>query len=317
MMTAIKDAIKSMGGGSSDDHSDDASLERFRLRVTAGPSYDRSTHKPLYVNGPEAFECENEFIRVKLKLRVRGEWHGLPTHGDKVTPYFDDPMHAKDQYSIGFSFVPKVDLPSLHSRWGNDLDHPVRDKLPPGFSTAFRIVKEFIDPGLNHDAYADEPWLLGPSLSCWFAFRIGNLVAEGADFPQPEESPCLTEGADGTGNDVREKHGIPADPDKRRKFFLREENRAKFVFEKGRLYQGDFFNPYLDFNKLSLKLPGFSISVVRYLNDTTHHLRYVFKNVETGDLYFVIVLTLLFGQDLKSAVEADSQQAAAGGEQPR
>lgn len=126
----------------------------------------------------------------------------------------------------------------------------------------------------------------------------------------------MTEGADGTGADVREKHGVPSDPDKRRKFFLRDENRSKFTFEKGRLYQGDFFNPYLDFGKLALKLPGFSLSVVRYLNDTTHSLRYVFKNVETGELYFVLVLTLLFGEDLKDAVEADNQQTVAGSQQP-
>lgn len=312
-MTSIKDKIKSMSGG--DAHVEDASADKYKLQVTAGPSYDPSTHKPLSVNGPEALYFENDLMRVKVKMRVQGGYTGLPGSSHKTTPYFDDPLHAKDQYSIGFSFVPKVDIPSLNTRWGNDLNHPVRDRLPPGFTTAFKIVKEFIDPGLSHDAYADEPWLLGPSLSCWFAFRIGDMVSPGADFPQPEEQPCMKEGADGSGNAVREKHGIPADPDKRRKFFLSDEHRANFAFEKGRLYQGDFFNPYLDFNKLALKLPGFSLSVVKYLNDKTHSLRYVFKNVETGELYFVVVLTLLIGHDIQAAVEADGQQTVAGSQQ--
>lgn len=312
-MTSLKDKFKSISGSGTTE-ADDASADKYKLRVTAGPSYNAATHKPLSVNAPEALYFENEYMRVKVKMRVNGGYTGLPGTSHRTSPYFDDPMHAKDQYSIGFSFVPKVDIPSLNTRWGNDLNHPVRDRLPRGFTTAFKIVKEFIDPGLSHDAYADEPWLLGPSVSCWFAFRIGDIVPNGADFPQPEESPCMKEGADGSGNEVREKHSIPPDADKRRKFFLSDEHRANFTFEKGRLYQGDFFNPYLDFNKLALRLPGFSLSVVKYLNDKTHSLRYVFKNVETGDLYFVVVLTLLIGQDAKDAVGAENQQAVAGSE---
>ena len=32
----------------------------------------------------------------------------------------------------------------------------------------------------------------------------------------------------------------------------------------------------------ALKLPGFSLGVMRYLDDKTHELRYVFKNRVTG-----------------------------------
>ena len=70
------------------------------------------------------------------------------------------------------------------------------------------------------------------------------------------------------------------------------------MFEKGRLYQGDFFNPYIDFPNFSLKLPGFSLKVLKYIGDKTHCLRYVFKNRETGDLYFNINFTLLWGEQL-------------------
>lgn len=38
-------------------------------------------------------------------------------------------MHARDQYSLGFTFVPKQDIPSVDTVWGNDFDHPVRYAL--------------------------------------------------------------------------------------------------------------------------------------------------------------------------------------------
>ncbi len=61
----------------------------------------------------------------------------------------------------------------------------------------------------------------------------------------------------------------------------------------------------LDF---ALKLPGFSINCIRYVNDKTHKLRYVFKNGRTGDLYFCVVLTLLHGADLDEAVRTEDKR---------
>lgn len=191
------------------------------------------------------------------------------------------------------------------------VDHPVRDRLPPGFNTAFKIVKEFIDPGLQCDAYADEPWLYGPSLSCWFAFRLGERVEEGQDFPEPGEEEVTREGADGSGHEERERLGLPENNEKRRKFFLDARNREKFVFQKGRCYQADFFNPYLDFGNCALKLPGFSLNVIKYVDQKSHCLRYVFKNRETGNVYLNVNIALLWDEDLRRAKEADKEGDAA------
>lgn len=287
-------------GGESESEVDIAN--KYMLRVSAGPSYDYSTHKPVYVNSDDYCEVDNDFLTAKIKVRIRN-YHGLPKGSKSHSPYFDDPLHAKDQYSIGFSFVPKKDLPSTDLVWGNDFEHPVRDRLPPGFNTAFKIVKEFIDPGLSCDAYADEPWLYGPALSCWFAFRIGEK--DQSEFPAPEEEHPMTDGADGSGTEVRQKLKLPESGDKRRKHFLDASHRQELTFEKGRCYQGDFYNPYIDFSKFALKLPGFSLGVIKYINDKTHHLRYVFKNRATGELLFVVVLTLLFGDELQQAIRDD------------
>lgn len=291
---------------SSDDTSKDQEPDKYRLLVTAGPAYDTAQHVTVPVNGTESVTISNDFITAKVKVRVRG-YRGLPSGSPKTNVYFEDPVHNKDQYSLAFSFVPKQDIPSLDTVWGNDFDHPVRDRLPPGFNTAFRIVKEFIDPGLSCDAYADEPWLYGPSLSCWFAFRIGDKIKDGEDFPAPDDQDVMRDGADGSGQKIRAELGLPENNEKRRKFFLDAENRKKLVFEKGRVYQADFYNPYLDFGNLALKLPGFSIKVFKYIDAKSHCLRYVFKNRETGDMYLNVNFNLLWGDKLKETIAKEGQ----------
>lgn len=314
MASALRSKISQAASRASNGSSAEATQseqDQYRLFVTAGPSYDLSTHKTVAVNTETPTYIENQFLRAKIQVRIRG-FRGLPSSSPPESAYFNDPIHKSDQYSVGFSFVPKIDIPSQDTVWGNDLDHPIRERLPPGFNTAFRIVKEFIDPGLACDVYADEPWLYGPSLSCWFALRIGDVVADGDDFDAPG---VLVEGADGRGKDVREKLGLPEHNEKRRKFFLRAENREEFVFEKGRLYQADFYNPYLDFANYALKLPGFSLKVTKYIGDKTHVLRYVFKERNRGDVFFNVNITLLWGEKLERALkETEVQQQQTGGE---
>lgn len=309
----LSSAVNRSPSPSSRSSSVDATQEadKYRLLVTAGPSYDTSTHKIVHVNTDTPTFIENEFISAKIKVRIRG-FKGLPSHSPSISPYFDDPMHEKDQYSVAASFVPKQDLESKDVIWGNDFDHPVRDRLPPGFNTAFRIVKEFIDPGLECDAYADEPWLYGPALSCWFGFRLGDKTSEEATIPEaPEASDVLREGADGSGQEIRSKLGVPDNNEKRRKHFLSRTNREPMVFEKDRLYSFDFYNPYLDFGNFALKLPGFSIKVIKYIDEKSHTLRYVFKNRQTGDVYMSINFNLLWGEQLEKALKDDQGQLEA------
>jgi hypothetical protein len=119
MSSAVRALKAATGRRSSEDEAAAQEAEKYRLIVTAGPSYDKSTHKVVGVNTGEAVTFENEFIRAKGKVRLRG-YRGLPGRCPASSPYFDDPSHAKDQYSVAFSFVPKQDLPSADTVWGND-----------------------------------------------------------------------------------------------------------------------------------------------------------------------------------------------------
>jgi hypothetical protein len=67
----------------------------------------------------------------------------VPRGSPKSSPYFDLPLHAKnkDTYSICFRFMLKQDINGDDLVFGNDFDHSIRDRLPPGFGTAFKIVK--------------------------------------------------------------------------------------------------------------------------------------------------------------------------------
>src|ERR1700761_1719260 len=77
--------------------------DKYRLLVTAGSTYDTSTHKIVHVNSDIPTEISNEFLRAKIKVRIRG-FKGLPSSCPSTSPYFDDSAHLRDQYSISFSF---------------------------------------------------------------------------------------------------------------------------------------------------------------------------------------------------------------------
>ena len=300
--------------------------QNYKLRVTAGLSYDTRAHVVVPVNAPQTLHLNSEHMLLSVAVRIK-KFTGLPASLPTTSPYFTHPLHKSDQYSISFSFIPKVDIPGNDLIFGNNFDRPIRDRLPPGFNQAFKIVKWFIDPGLEGDPYADKPYLYGPALSSWNILSIGEKIFEPQKSKpngdaEEEESPStkeaeqtgdtdtweiphvesfhetiVEEGAEGSGAEVRSTLSIPPDSSGRKRHFLTESNREDFTFEAGRLYQSDFGNPYLDFNDFSLKLPGFSLNVIRYVDEKTHELRYVLKNRTTDDIYAVVLFSLLFGDE--------------------
>jgi hypothetical protein len=285
---------------------DPAARDKYRLQVTAGPSYDTSTHKEVAVNSGQAHLIENDLMSCWLNVRIK-DYNGLPPNSPETSDYFQHPLHTSDRYSIGFSFVPKRDIKGSDLVTGFDFDHSIKDRLPPGFRYAMKIVTTILDPGIYSDPYSDKPYLYGPALSSFFAFRIGEHTSDVSAEKQlaSHESGAkgvIEEGADGSGQRIRADYEIPAKTSKRRKNFLDEKKLENFTFEAGRMYQADFFNPYLDFANFALRIPGFSISVVRYIDDKTHQLRYVLKDRSTDEVLFVVIFTLLFGQKLEATL---------------
>ncbi|WPG98087.1 upf0590 protein [Acrodontium crateriforme] len=272
--------------------------DKYVLSVTAGPNYE--DQKPISINTDEPTHISSPHLTANLRVRIQN-YRGLPKDSPKSSPYFETDPHKKDLYSLAFSFTPKEDINGHDVVFGNDFDHPIRDKLPPGFQQAFNIVKWFIDPGLYGDVHADEPYLYGPLLSSINVLRIGPKDDKEQEKIEEvranEEILILEEGADGDGKEVRTEMSMPADAAGRKKWALTEANQKKFTFEKGREYSNDFFNPYLDFNDFALRLPGFSlipgitIPIISYWDGQP--LRYVLKNRATNEPLFVVVFSLL------------------------
>ncbi|EAS29282.3 uncharacterized protein CIMG_08028 [Coccidioides immitis RS] len=316
--------------------------ERYTLKVTAGPTYDPKTHQIVPVNADETLTIETEHTTAKLCVRIR-DYNGLPPNTPRTCRYFSHPDHQDDQYSIAVSFIPKRTIPGCALVFGNDFDRPIRDRLPPGTNYALKIVKWMIDPGLEGDAYADKPYLYGAALSSWNYFRIceregvasrpssagekpaspngsqesiassgGN--SKGSDWQGSVTSlelheEVIEEGGEGTGKQIRESLNIPGDASSRKKYFLDQNNRRMFEFEAGRLYKADFGNPYLGFSDFSLRLPGFSLNVAKYIDRKNHSLRYVLKNKNTGDVFFVVVFTLLLNNEDESEDQSSGEEA--------
>ncbi|KAH9892203.1 hypothetical protein F4778DRAFT_751236 [Xylariomycetidae sp. FL2044] len=199
------------------------------------------------------------------------------------------------------------DVPGISGhdlQFGNDFDHPIRDRLPPGFSYAMNIVKWWIDPGLEGDAYADQPYLYGPALSSFNAVHVGP-----GDYDPTRGGLCFGEGGDDAGLKARRAIGVPETGKDRMKWGLKNEHKEKWVFEYGKTYCVDFFNPYLDFNEFSLRLPGFHLPIMKYWDGQglrnsnkprkrSHTLRYVLRNRSTGDTYLVILFSLYLKEDV-------------------
>ena len=117
-------------------------------------------------------------------------------------------------------------------------------------------MKWAIDPGLDGDVYADEPYLYGPVLSSINVLRVGEKISregEGADgewrIPGYVHEDVIEEGGDGDGLEVRKRKDVPDGAAQRKHWFLNEEKRKGWEWEEGRIYRGDFFNPFLDFNR--------------------------------------------------------------------
>ena len=245
------------------------------LRVTAGPSYDSATHVEVPVNDPTPLKVRSDLADIELSVRIQG-YHGLPLGSPSTSPYFSSDPHAynQDQYSIALRFSPherrddsgrseQAEVPggiSGHDlQFGNDFDRPIRDKLPPGFNTALSIVRWWIDPGLDGDAYADKPYLYGPALSSFNSIHVGQGL-----FDKAKGGLWFEEGGDEEGMQYRARADVPEDRKARMKWALKDDSKTKWVFQYGKTYGLDFFNPYIDFNTLSLKLPGFHLPIVKY-----------------------------------------------------
>jgi hypothetical protein len=298
----------------------------YILQVTTGTEYDITKHKIVPVNSATPVKIESKLLQADVNVRIQvwylwtwicflteharslissctatlteqkantalQDYRGLPKASPTTSPYFDTAPHDKnkDQYSICFRFKLHKSINGNDLVFGNDFDHPIRDRLPPGFSTAFKIVKWVVDPGLDGDVYAEKPYLYGPAASSVNTLFVGSgeddSDSDSEDEEIGEEGMLIQEGGSEAGLELRREKGVPDSEAARKKYFLNEERRKEWDWEAGREYGCDFFNPYLDFNDFALRLPGFTLPIMKYWDG--QGLRYV-----TNPLFLTVYSSL-------------------------
>lgn len=251
--------------------------DKYQLKVTAGPSYAPGDQQAVLVNSESPTRITSSQASIDLTIRVQN-YRGASLESLPTSPYFSVDPHRKDLYSLQFSFVPKAEINGHDLVLGNDFDHPIRGRLPPGFDQALKIVQWFIDPGLYGDVRADKPFMYGPMLSSVNTFRVDGQAVASETAPTKAQSPdgpaTKTDSSSGegdktrikvvdegaldsndadaangkTGASIRKEFNIPSTAAARKKHFLTTDNLKDFVFRKDVRYSCDFFNPYLDFN---------------------------------------------------------------------
>ncbi|RMJ20811.1 hypothetical protein PHISP_08320 [Aspergillus sp. HF37] len=156
------------------DHHPDYGARKYRVKVTADTEYNPDTHQPVPVN-------ENQTLRIENK-RAIGSF---------------------------FSIIFKHPVNSDALVFGNDYEHPIRDRLPPGFNAALRLVKWTLDPAMDGDAYADTPYRFSPALATLNQFRIGDKICRANEVPRLH-NVVVEEVAEGAGIKVRSLAWFPA-----------------------------------------------------------------------------------------------------------
>ncbi len=105
---------------------------------------------------------------------------------------------------------------------------------------------------MDGDVHGDKPYLYGNALSSLNVLRVGTVVGS-VEYENDEDEAQekgIGEGGYGDGETFRMERNVPADAAARKKWFLGEGRTKQWEWEAGRVYWGDFFNSYLDFNGL-------------------------------------------------------------------
>lgn len=180
----------------------------------------------------------------------------------------------------------------------NTFDKPIRDSLPYFFSAAWAGLK-FLDPGIDGDPMADQPFIYGPCLS-----SINYINVSSSSEPAPStitEDMRLAE----SGSDIPVQ-----DAKARMKWFLKKERRKEFVFKKGVRYAMDFCNAFIEFDDFTVTLPGlgYKVGVLKYWDGQP--FRYELVDRSTKETFAVVQFEVVTDEELeKIKAEKDTKES--------
>lgn len=317
-----------------------APVRKYALLITASSSYTDTSPQTVPVNSETPVSVSSPSAEIKVVIRIKDfvgtEHHSSCNGGEakksghlKTSPYFTERPDAN--ISIQLSITPKLDFSGEELLFGNDFGYPIKKFLPYGTSTGLKLFKRYVDPSVEGDLYAEEPFIYGKALSSFNAISVANPATDdskevGSSASKNDSEYQSSGKADGTeAKDIEKKCKIfslvsedlklakmenskleiPAKASQRQKFFQDRGAQKAFTFEKGVQYNLDFFSGLVSLqnSEFHIDLPGgYSVNLSKYLNDKFKRVRYVLKRdaesfkstgVEFGEPLLVINFELV------------------------
>jgi len=223
------------------------------LRATYGTSpHDM---KALPVNyDEEPIEVKSDNFEGRLAVRIRnftGHGGGKEPLAEPQSGYFQKHPELTCSIAIQGIFLKEVSANDLV--FGNTFDKPIRNNLPYGSSVALKGIY-YVDPSLEQDISADQPWAWSPFISTMNMLHIRPRSNESEPISswtssQPEEDVTSLYDSTEEVNDLKGNPGI------RRKWFAVPNRRKELKIGPKVEVFGDFCNGLINFSTLSVKIP--------------------------------------------------------------
>jgi len=268
----------------------------FIMEIRCGSSINIEELETVIVNDETSHvHINNQFYEGYVKVRLR-DYDGLPVDSNKMTlhpnsPYFNNNSGLSSIEISGiFKNGPLKDgaWPASDIYFGNHFNSPLN--LPPGYL----IIKKFatyFDPGLKMELDIPKPYAHSPLL---VTLNTVNITKLNADESVPKTLPATE------GRPLKEDCKIIPELEHindnygshRRQILSKSETLENVKLNSDTLVRGDFYNPYLDFNKRGIKIPLLTIPIMRYWGGQP--LTYVCRSLSNpkGNIFFVVSIIL-------------------------
>ncbi|ORZ03600.1 hypothetical protein BCR43DRAFT_560255 [Syncephalastrum racemosum] len=235
----------------------------LRLVVRAGPSLDKLQTVPIN-NDAQPVQIQSPSFDGHVFVRVRGH--------TPESRYFDTRDDTFCVAVAGRFLTPHLTADDI--LFGNQFERPL--KLPTGSSIAVRFA-QWYDPGLQADLYSERPAAFSPLIVTMNRLYVKNNVSDDIIAAPLEE-------------DVTDLSFDLREPKDRKSFYSAPQTRKAVDISSNQTWAMEFANPYIDFNKCTIKLPGFEINVLQYWDGQP--LRYYAKSRDDSAVFFIVEFDL-------------------------
>ncbi|KAG0048659.1 hypothetical protein BGZ83_006421 [Gryganskiella cystojenkinii] len=300
---------------------------RYRVQVSVGS--DRNNLRILNVNDDAhpVLINSDEFVgqvtyRIRGQDQIQGYKEGQQQDGLAIvpdSPWFFQPDRVagketdKNKKEGGNNHICSLQIQGRFKReWTGDqivfatiFDRPL--KLPALASAAVRFFKT-LDSGLQVDVQGPQPYFISPLLASMNRVCISSRTSS-VDNSVPvwpssngehiaEDIALALETTAASTKDPEEKNvlqktlkKLTSDAAARRHYFAKTKNAIKHKFHPDHEYGLDLFNGFFDCAKFSVKLPGFSIDMFKYLDGQP--ITYAIRTHDASVTFLIVVIDLV------------------------